>query len=282
MPSSSPVAALPGTDAHVLSAPDGSIVLRLSSGRFLRLQDPPPNLLEFSADHSRGTDQTVEYVRILRDTIASRQADETEERWPSNRRTVGLVGEGPVIKCVADALEGWDVRLRRFGTAQQLLKDRERRLQTAGTDCSLVIAYADAPRERAAWARMDALPQSGCAWLRAYREGQICFVDPLSVDGEDPGSDQVLRRRLAAHPTPRLLARWRDADAPAEPLTIAVRTLLAGRLLRVALAWAEAGEDTGPLRSTLWQFVPATGRITEHTVLGYDTPYVPTETVVHQ
>lgn len=280
MPHTPRAVALPGTDAHVLSAPDGSTVLRLSSGRFVRVQEPPPGLLRALAVESQGTDETAEYVQALRDTIASREAAEAETRWTRHRRTVGLVGEGPVIERVADALDGWGVDLQRFGTAQQLLEHRDRRLETAGADFSLVIAYADTPRDRADWTRMDALPQSGCAWLRAYREGQICYVDPLSVVGDDPSSDQVLRRRLAAHPTPSLLARWQEVVAHAEPLTLSAGALLTGRLLTVALAWAESGEATGPLRSTLWKFVPATGRISEHTVLGYDAPHLPAEAVI--
>jgi hypothetical protein len=282
MPHTPPVVALPGTDAHVMSAADGSTVLRLSSGRFLRVQEPPPDLLDALADENQRTNETAEYVQTLHEVIATRETADAETRWPPQRRVVGLVGEGTIIDGIADALQGWGVDLQRFTTAQQLLEDRDRRLQAAEKAYSLVIAYADTPRDRADWERMDELPQSGCAWLRAYREGQICFVDPLSTCGEDPSSEQVLRRRLAANPTPSLFTTWHEAVVHAEPLTVSAQALITGRLLTAALMWAQAAEATGSLRSTLWKFVPATGRISEHTVLGYSAPYMPEETVVRQ
>lgn len=274
------IVALPGTDAHVLPAPDGSAVLRLSSGRFLRVQEPPPDLLGVLAGESRETDETDEYVQLLQHEIATRETADAETRWPPQQRTVGLVGQGPMIDAIAQALQGWDVDLQQFITPRQLLEDREQRQRNADIDYSLVIAYADSPCERIDWNHLDELPQSGCAWLRAYREGQICFVDPLSTSGEDPGSEQVLRRRLAANPTPSLFSTWHEAVGHAEPLTVSAQALLTGRLLTAAVTWTQAGEATGPLRSTLWKFVPATGRISEHTVLGYDAPYIPAETVV--
>lgn len=137
MSHASPVLALSGTDAHVLSVADGSTVLRLSSGRFLRVQEPPPGFLEALADESQGRDETVKYVKALNDTIASRDTSDAEARWPPHRTS---------------------------------------------------------------------------SYSRA---------------GLGPG-----------------------------------------------------GEATGSLRSTLWKFVPATGRISEHTVLGYDASYMPAETVI--
>lgn len=281
MPHTSPVLPLPETHAHVLSAPDGSTVLRLSSGRFLRVQAPPPGLLPALADDAQGTHETAEYVQVLRDTITTRETADAETRWPSQRRVVGLTGEAKVMDDVAHALQEWGVEPRRFATAHQLLEDRQRRLQSAGTDFSLVISYADAPRDRVDWQRLDELPTSGCAWLRAYREGQICFIDPLSINGEDPNSEQVRRRRLAATPTPGLFTTWHDAVAPAEPLTTAAQVLVSARLLTTALAWAQTEQTLGRLRSTLWKLVPATGQISEHTVIGYDAPYAPAEVVDH-
>lgn len=282
MPHPAPVVTLPGTDAQVLSAPDGAIVLRLSCGRFVRAQDPPPDLLDAVADEQPDTDETAAYVQTLRSAIASREAADAESRWPLARRAVTLAGAGTIIDGLADALRGCGADVRRFATAHQLLEDRDRRRQGTGTDDSLVIAYADTPRERAGWERLDELPRSGCAWLRAYREGQLCFVDPLSVSDEDPSSAQVFRRRLAAAPTPDLFMAWHEADAHAhaEPLTASAQALITARVLTVALAWAQEGEAMGGLRSTLWKFVPATGRISEHTVLGYDAPYLPEDPVV--
>ncbi|PDP87351.1 hypothetical protein CQJ94_12815 [Glycomyces fuscus] len=285
MPPEPSIARVPETGAHVIVDNGGTGVVRTSSGRFLRLVSPPPGLLEVLGGASNGDGDAAAYAEALRARMSAREEEEAQQRWPGPRRGVALVGGGPLVDAVADALTGWGVAVSRHTDGGSLLAamdgaadDRRGDTGTAGSrgggvrPWGLVVAYADSPAERLGWDRLDALPNRGVAWLRAYREGENCFVDPICLDGDDPGSEQVYRRRLAASFVPRELDAWRHAAAAAAPPSAAAHVLMTGRLLTLALAWAQGSEALGSYRGTLWKLVPATGTISEHPVLAYDPP----------
>ncbi|MDA2806058.1 hypothetical protein [Nocardiopsis suaedae] len=267
------IARVPGSGADALLGRDGSGAVRTSSGRFLRLQNPAPGLIgaltgEPGEDTGGGDGAAgAAYAERLAAEMAARETDDAERRWPGGRRDVALVGQGAPVDALAGALAEWGLSAARFPAAADLPADRA---------WDLVIAYADAPRERAGWDALDGLPERGAAWLRAYREGGVCFVDPIAVSAEDPTAEQVRRRRLAASPVPGDLDAWQrgaaaSSDAP-EPLSSAASTLLAGRMLTVALAWAQRTDALEGYRGTLFKFVSANGALTEHPVLAYDAP----------
>ncbi|MDA2811904.1 hypothetical protein O4J56_14770 [Nocardiopsis sp. RSe5-2] len=273
------IARVPGTGADALVGHDGTGAVRTSSGRFLRLQNPAPGLVraltgapeEDAGGAGEGEDGGdtggAAYAHRLAAEMASREADDAERRWPAERRNVALIGHGAPVDALADALDGWGLSATRFPDAADLPADQ-------GWD--LVIGYADSPRERAGWDTLDTLPERGTAWLRAYREGTVCFVDPIAVSTDDPTAEQVRRRRLAASPVPGELDAWQRGAAASprapEPLSPAASTLLTGRMLTVALAWAQRSDTLEGYRSMLFMFVAATGALSEHPVLAYDAP----------
>ncbi|MFV2195021.1 hypothetical protein [Nocardiopsis sp. LOL_012] len=271
------IARLPGTSADVLIDGGDTAVVRTSAGRFLRLQSPPPGLPDALSGGSNADEDAVAYADRLQAVMAAREDDEASHRWPEARRAVALVGAGPIVDAVAEALSEWRVSVSRYDDVAALIAavDGAEAGVADGESTPpwhLVIAYADSPAERGGWDRIDRLPRRGTAWLRAYREGENCFVDPICLTPDDPGSDQVLRRRLAASPTPRETDAWRRAAAPDAPPSPAARTLLVGRLLTVALTWAREDTALEGYRTTLWKLVPASGAVSEHTVLAYDPP----------
>lgn len=278
MPADHEVSRLPGTRAHVVTDHDGSTVLRTAAGRFLRVQGPPLPLAQVLAGTAAGSDDTEEVLAHLGDEITSRELADARERWPADKQDVALVGTGPVIDAVAAALEGWGLSPRRFASAPHAvdsLADTSDQ-SAAGGRPNLVIACADTLGDRAGWLDLDRLPLQGTAWLRAHREGEVCYVDPLSTSPHDAGSDQVLRRRLAASIAPGPFAVWHAAEPQQTgPLQPAATLLVSARLLTVAVAWARGGAEVDEYRRTLWKLVPATGQVTQHTVLGYDAPHVP-------
>ncbi|MFW5418733.1 hypothetical protein J0910_19145 [Nocardiopsis sp. CNT-189] len=267
-----PIARVPGSGADALVERDGTGVVRTASGRFLRLQNPPPGLIGAlagapEAGTPAGGEAARAYAERLAAETAEREDGDAERRWPSARRNTALVGRGAVADALADALAGWGAAPARFPGGAEL--------PAAGGEhpWDLVIAYADSPAERAGWDLLDTLPGRGTAWLRGYREGEVCFVDPVCVSPGDPAAEQVRRRRLAASPAPRGLDAWQRASAaPAGELPLPARTLLAARILTVALAWARQADTLDGYRGTLWRFAAATGEISEHPVLGYDAP----------
>ncbi|WP_210407097.1 hypothetical protein [Prauserella flavalba] len=281
---------MPATGAQVLIDFDGTAMVRTSAGRFLRLQAPPPGLWDVLTGASAGDEATAAYLAALQEEMTSREAADARHRWPVSRRTVGLLGSGAVIDELAQALGEWGVSTQRYATSAQLLATRHPGPEgepVTGEGGSvapvLVIAYADSPAERADWDRLDVLPGAGVAWLRAYREGGNCFVDPIGVTAEDPGSEQVRRRRLAASLVPGQLAAWqRAAPADGRPMPSSARIFLVGRILAVSLAWAQETALLEEYRQTLWKFVPATGTVSEHPVLGYAPPHVPDEPVIRR
>ncbi|WP_017627594.1 hypothetical protein [Nocardiopsis chromatogenes] len=267
------IARVPGTGADALIGPDGTGAVRTSSGRFLRLQNPAPGLIgALTGTPDQGTGGTGggesgAYAERLAAEMSAREADDAERRWPSARRDVALVGKGAPVDALADALNGWGLSATHVPDAAELRADRP---------WDLVIAYADSPRERAGWDTLDRLPERGTAWLRAHREGGVCFVDPIAVSADDPTAEQVRRRRLAASPVPGELDAWQRGAAASphasDPLPSAACTLLTGRVLTVALAWAQQAEALEGYRGTLFKLVAATGALSEHPVLGYDAP----------
>ncbi|MFD0802624.1 hypothetical protein ACFQZU_15035, partial [Streptomonospora algeriensis] len=72
------------------------------------------------------------------------------------------------------------------------------------------------------------------------------------------------------------LAAWQRSASHAPPaLPAAARILLLGRILTVALAWAQETDELARFRTTLWKYVSASATATEHTVLGYPEPFDP-------
>ncbi len=263
------LARLPGTGTDVLIDGDGTGAVRTASGRFLRLQSPPPGLFD-ALTGGAGDEASSAYVDRLTRTMSARERDDAERRWPAHRRDVALVGGGPVTEALAEALAGLGADVTRHPGGAQDAAD-----PGPGTP-RLVVAFAETPAEREGWAALDRLPEHGAAWLRGYREGATCFVDPIALTAEDPTARQVHRRRLAASPVPRELAAWqRSATAAPAPLPAAARTLVVGRMLTAALAWAQETDELTRLRTTLWKYVSASGTATEHTVLGYPEPFDP-------
>lgn len=274
-----PLARVPGTGAEVLVRPDGTAVVRTAAGRFLRLQSLPPGLLGVLAQGSDGDDQALEYLNALRVELFSREAGDSEARWPTARKTVDLIGTGAVIDELAHVLSGWGVDAHRYITGDDLFSARQ---EDPGGE-GLVIAYAASPAERTGWDRLDRLSQVGTAWLRAYCEGENCFVDPISLAVDDPSSEQVRRRRVAASLVPDELEAWQRAGSTdAAPLPSGARILLVGRILAVALAWAQQTDMLLDYRRTLWKFASATGTLSEHPVLAYPPPYVPDQPSTRQ
>ncbi len=276
---------MPGTGAHVIVDSGGTGAVRTSSGRFLRLVSPPPGLPDVLGGASHGDPEASAYAETLRARMSAFEEEDAQRRWPGPRREVALVGRGPLIDAVADALTGWGAAVTRHTDGGSLLAlmdgaadDDRRGGGTAGPrgegawPWGLVVAYADSPVERVGWDRLDTLPSQGVAWLRAYREGENCFVDPICLNGDDPGAEQVYRRRLAASFVPRELDTWRRAAVAAAPASAAAHMLMTSRLLTLALAWAQGSDALGGHRTTLWKLVPATGTISEHPVLAYDPP----------
>ncbi|MGW5877227.1 hypothetical protein ACWFMI_11855 [Nocardiopsis terrae] len=285
MPPEPSIARVPGTGAHVIVDSGGAGVVRTSSGRFLRLVSPPPGLLDALGGVSGGDGEASAYAETLRVKMSTLEEEDARRRWPSPQREVALVGGGPPLDAVAEALTGWGAVVTRHTGGEALLAsvdgaadDEHRGSGTTGPrredawPWGLVVAYADSPAERTGWDRLDELPGRGVAWLRAYREGENCFVDPICLDGDDPGAEQVYRRRLAASFVPRELDTWRHAAVAAEPPSAAAQVLVTGRLLTLALAWAQGSDALVGYRGTLWKLVAATGTISEHPVLAYDPP----------
>ncbi|GAA1530839.1 MAG: hypothetical protein ACTMKZ_00665 [Brevibacterium aurantiacum] len=260
---------VPDTGASILLDHAGAGVARTASGRFLRLQSPPPRLVGTLAGTDEGTTQSREHAADLSAELQAREAADAQIRWPARRRQVVLIGTGEVPDDVAAALQQWEVCVTRHRNADEFDAARDQ-----GSD--LVIAYAAVPADRDAWAGLDRLPKAGTAWLRAYREGEICFVDPVSVTEDDPTSEHVRRRRLAASLVPEELAAW-QAAAPTSnaPLPVAARAWCVARILSVAAAWAQDTPEVERYRRTLWKLVPATGTKSEHPVIAYPTPYAP-------
>ena len=281
----SPVGAvLPGTDAHLFHAPYNRTYVRTSSGQFLHVPHAPHGMIDallaidgldphgsqYQPPHEG---EATQVIQALREQITDTEATEAETRWESHRRTIVLLGEGSIINTLDQSLQTSGIKPHRYTSARDVKEQQI--LECIGSEASLVIAYADKPEQRQDWSYLDSLTTQGHAWLRAYREGLNCFVDPISLDATDPTSQQVLRRRIAASATPEPLTAWYKSHPESAALSETARVLVSARLLTIALAWGHGADSLAELRRTLWKFVPTTGELSEHTVLGYDNPYQP-------
>lgn len=243
----------------------GDTVLRTATGRFHHLVGPPDGLVAYlagttEAAPSQSGSDVDDYIARLRAEIIDREQHDAQSRWPDDRRDVAVIGSARVASDVADALEQIDVRVRRHDGAGTL----------DPASVALAVAVADDPTE---WDALDDLPRCGVAWLRAYREGSVWFVDPIAISVDDPSARQVARRRLAASPVPRHVQAWRRGTRPAAPEpSLVERVRVVDRLLTVALAWAQDDSRLASHRRTLWTYVAATGRSGEHPVLPYPEP----------
>ena len=137
----------------------------------------------------------------------------------------------------------------------------------------LVLHVAGSTQERGA---LDHLPAAGTAVLRCYREGELFFVDPMSVEPQDPNGAQVLRRRLAASPAASELRAWLDASPAGDTgpggIPAAAMTILTARLLTTIGAWQQDSPALSTLRRTLWRLDTATLAASEHPVLAFPEP----------
>lgn len=281
MPRESPINRLPETGADVVATAEGAALVRTSAGRFLRAQDPPETLLNMLPETPPSGSEAALYLNRLSSEIASGEEQDSHARWPRSHRRIALIGSGPVLDELSCALEELGVKIHHFASTQGLVSSIESTFD--GTRFSLMLAYAGSPQEHAEWTPLDVISQSGCAWLRAYREGEVYFVDPLSISPEDASSEQVTRRRLAASQTPGSLSLWRDqAPPPSTPEPATARILVVARLLSIALAWAQGAEEVANYRRTLWKLVSPTGTVSTHTVLGYQAPHRPDRSTVRR
>ncbi|GAA4912692.1 hypothetical protein [Streptomonospora salina] len=287
MTETSRLARIPGTGTDVLIDGDGTGSVRTPAGRFLRLQSPPSGLIDTLTGATGGEEASSAYADRLTEVMAARERGDAERRWPAGRRDVVLLGGGPVLDVLAEVLGelGAGITRNRGGTADAAADGPAPSAAAPGSEAAieagpgrrrLVVAFAETPAERADWAAFGSLPEHGTAWLGGYREGDNCFVDPIRLSADDPTADQVQKRRLAASPVPRELAAWQRSATRAPPaLPAAARTLLIGRMLTVALAWAQETDELTRFRTSLWKYVSASATATEHTVLGYPEPHAP-------
>lgn len=137
----------------------------------------------------------------------------------------------------------------------------------------LVVQVATTPAERSL---LDALPDSGTAVLRCYREGEILFVDPLALAPGDPSGSQVLRRRLAASVAAEELDVWlgtaRPADGTLEGLPALATQFLGARIRSMVAAWQYDTDELAALRRNLWRLDTRTLCSSQHPVLGFAEP----------
>ena len=94
---------VPDTGASILLDHAGAGVARTASGRFLRLQSPPPRLVGTLAGTDEGTTQSREHAADLSAELQAREAADAQIRWPARRRQVVLIGTGEVPDDVAAA-----------------------------------------------------------------------------------------------------------------------------------------------------------------------------------
>ncbi|WOC13549.1 hypothetical protein [Gordonia sp. MP11Mi] len=270
------VAPVTGTGAVVFDdEARGDTVLRTATGRFHHLIDPPGDLVAHLAGlaHQNAAHQNAahpnadvdDYVERLRDEIVDRERADAQSRWPDHRRNVAVIGSGPIVADITTALNEIGVRVQRH---EQAIAVDPAAVDPAAI--ALVVAVTDDPTHLD---HLDDLPRVGVAWLRAYREDSVWFVDPVSTTPSDPSARQVARRRLAAQPVPRHSQGWHRGVRSAAPEPTALeRVRVADRLLAVALAWAQDDPFLTTYRRTLWKYIAATGRVSEHPVLPYPEP----------
>lgn len=135
----------------------------------------------------------------------------------------------------------------------------------------LLIHLPSSPPERT---RFDHFPAAGTAVLRCYQEGELVFVDPLSLSPGDPSSTQVLRRRLAASAAAAELKAWLETPAAATGLSVPDTAwgMVTGRVLGTIKAWQSEAAALPSLRRTLWRLDTQTLVASEHPVLPFPEP----------
>ncbi|MGH3688919.1 MAG: hypothetical protein ACRDT7_02070 [Microbacterium sp.] len=248
---------LPDSRAHLVIGADRRPRIRLRTGRFALVDAPPSEL--FDALESGTAGGSAEYLERLTLEVQQREAADALRRWPEERRAVCLTGTGPLVDDLERVLAAWGAQVTVVETASDV-----------PDDAAIVVAYAEDAADRRRWAEFDLLPQQGVAWLRVHREGESVLIDPLALDTTDPTSVQVATRRVAASSAPASTEAWQQAGPPSiDPVDDAARALALARLLHVILAWAQDDAELDRLRTTLWKLVPATGSVSEHTVLPF-------------
>ncbi len=261
---------IPDTGAQIVVAAPARDVVHLSSGRLVRIQDRPDGLesLLGAGDLGAAADLDAEYLRRLAEEIRSDEAAARAERWPEHRREVLLIGPaGDVLDALETALGAWGADVRRAAPGSEPGP-------VSGPGPGLTVLYAEDARLRDAWPAWESRATDGTARIRAYREGDTVFVDPIAVEADDPTAEQVIGRRVAASTAPDELEAWiATAAEPPYPLDAAARTLLTARVLELAVAWARAEPTLDALRRTLWKLVAPSGSIGLHPLLPYpETP----------
>lgn len=248
---------LPDSGAHLVIGSDGRPRIRLRTGRFALVDAPPAELLDALESGTDG--EASAWLRRLTHEVQERESVDDLRRWPEDRRDVCLVGAGPFVDELTRVLGAWGARVTVVDAAAE-----------PPGDAAIVVAYADDAHDRRRWAELDLLPQRGVAWLRVHREGENVLIDPLAVDASDPTSVQVATRRVAASSASASAEAWQQTGLPAvAAVDDATRTLALARSLHVILSWAQDGAELDRLRTTLWKLVPATGAVSEHTVLPF-------------
>lgn len=248
---------IPDSGAHLVVGADGRLRVRLRTGR-LALVDAPPGELFDALEHGTADDSTIPLDRLTVE-VQQREAEDALRRWPEHRREVCIVGTSPLVDELERVLEAWGARVTVVEPASQ-----------PPDDAAIVVAYAEDAHDRRRWSALDLLPQRGVAWLRVHREGENILIDPLALDASDPTSAHVAMRRVAASSATASTEAWQQAGpTAATPVDGASRVLVLARLLHVIVAWAQDDEDVDHLRTTLWKLVPATGSVSEHTVLPF-------------
>ncbi|PRA82460.1 hypothetical protein [Microbacterium sp. MYb66] len=247
---------LPDSGAHLVIGADGRLRTRLRTGRFALVDAPPTELLDAL---ERGVDGRSSSLDRLILEVQERESADSLRRWPEERRDVCLLGTDPLVGELERVLAAWGAQVTVADPASE-----------PPEDAALVVAYAEDAPGRRRWSELDRLPGRGIAWLRVHREGEIVLIDPIALDPSDPTSVQVAARRVAASSAPASTEAWQQAGPLTPgPVDGATRVLVLARLLHVILAWAQGGAELDRLRTTLWKVVPASGSVSEHTVLPF-------------
>lgn len=253
---------LPSTGAHIVTVAEKAPLLRLRTGDHTAIGSPPPELHDLLDSSSAGAVGSAYRDRLVSE-VRERERADGERRWPSARRSIGVVGTGVLADEIVRVLAAWGARVT---TGSSVTEWRD--------SAALVISVSDGAKERCDHAALDDLLATGNARLRVYREGECVFVDPIALEVTDVTARQVSRRRIAASTVPDALDAWQGhGPAADQPVDSASVTLVAARVLTMTLSWARDDEALPRLRTTLWKLVPALGRVTEHPVLAYPAPY---------
>lgn len=265
----------------VVSPPDRPLALRTPQGDVLRVQADMDGmdasllaslLAGQELAHQRATSTQRALAGRLSEELARRQLRHRQESWGQTRV---LLVRTPLGQDLAAALadRGADVEV----------VDADVVLEAVSQSRPRVVVWADDTRPpHPGWAGLDALPVTGVGWLRAAREGDVVRVEPLALDPDDPTSEQVRGRRLAASPAaPELRALW-DVDGAgpvaAHAPSPAARALVLHHVIEVldaATATCRGLRDEHRLaehRRTLLRVDMVGLRTTSHSVLAYPRP----------